>query len=249
MNSLSIDIGNTRSKYELWGDEGYLMEFDNPKLHMLPDLIKKYEIEGVIVSSVNQNPEGLIGFLKEGTKSRIVHFDHNEIKKYGHKIKYRGSVGADRIAAYLGTLCLPAKGGALVADLGTALTLDVVDKDENFCGGTISLGLNTRMKALASSTKRLPEITDAGEYRAFGCDTQSCIAAGAINGVLGEIQFAAERARHEFDVRYTVFTGGDGEKIYKLFKDESESLYDPHLVGRGLDRHLRVNYFRDCSLS
>jgi type III pantothenate kinase len=44
----------------------------------------------------------------------------------------------------------------LVIDTGTCITLDFVDKQANYLGGSIHPGLNMRMKAMHTFTGKLP---------------------------------------------------------------------------------------------
>ena len=242
MNTLSIDIGNTRTKYDFWADDGLLGREEIPDAKALIDLIQRGSVEGVIVSSVNEDPAELISSLKTSTNCKIVNFNKEEIKKYGNLIQYKGNVGADRIAAYLGTQDLYKECPMLIVDMGTAMTLDIADVEGRYRGGNISLGYHSRLKALASSTKLLPLVNDCDHYISFGNDTISSIQSGAINGVMGEISFAAKRAQEEYDIRHTVMTGGDAKVFYHLMQNQIDCIYDPYLVSRGLNRHLRMFY-------
>ena len=243
MKTLTIDIGNTRRKYDFWDDDGFIFRREIPDTEALVEEIKRESVEGVIVSSVNEHPEELVETLKRHTKCRVVNFNNQEIEKYGDKIHYKGNVGADRIAAFLGAEDLVPGNAMLVVDMGTAMTLDVADNRGTYRGGNISLGFHSRLKALASSARLLPEIENTGVYISFGNDTLSSIQSGAINGVLGEIRYAALRAEKEFDIKKTIFTGGDSEWFYFMLNKDLDCLMDPYLVGRGLNRHLRMYYF------
>ena len=49
---------------------------------------------------------------------------------------------------------------AIVVDLGTATTFDVVDADGAFVGGAIAPGCGLGMDALATRTAQLPHVSD-----------------------------------------------------------------------------------------
>ena len=60
-------------------------------------------------------------------------------------------VGADRVANAYGAkkkYSLP----AIIVDIGTATTFDIVSKDGDFLGGVIMPGLNLQFKSLNSNT-------------------------------------------------------------------------------------------------
>ena len=63
---------------------------------------------------------------------------------------------------------------AIVVDLGTATTLDVVAADGAYIGGAIAAGQQLGLDALASRTARLPRIELAAPERVIGRDTVAC---------------------------------------------------------------------------
>lgn len=243
MNTLTIDIGNTHTKYDFWADDGFLIRKEFEDTDALIESVGSLSVEGIIVSSVKENPGRLISRLNESTPCKVVCFNQAEIEKYKEKIQYKGKIGSDRIAAYLGGEALFPGLPMLVVDLGTALTIDVADDEGKYRGGNISLGFISRMKALSTATSLLPEVEKSEGYISFGDNTVRSIQSGAINGVIGEIKFAAERAKQEYNIKKTVITGGDGLRFYDLLNKETDCFYDPYLVGRGLNRHLRMYYF------
>src|SRR3984893_6439870 len=50
------------------------------------------------------------------------------------------------------------KGPLIVVDFGTATTLDVVDRDGNYCGGVIAPGINLSLAALQMAAAELPHL-------------------------------------------------------------------------------------------
>lgn len=207
------------------------------------DAARKYSVESVIVSSVKKDHQALIKKIEDALNLQVVDFNQAEIGKYGSRILYQGGVGPDRIAAYIGAEEAFPSVAKLIADAGTALTLDVADSDGKFCGGSISLGLNSRLKDLAGATSLLPEVGFTGNYVSFGHSTEEAITSGAVNGIIGEIFYAEYRAKKEYKVEMTVLTGGDAEFFYEtVFHDYPDYVCDPRLVTRGLNRHLRTFY-------
>lgn len=246
MNTLSIDIGNNRIKLDYWADEGIISRTESNALPIdeIKQRVKDNDIKGIIVSSVRKNSEEVIKELKEKSGCDvIINFNQEEISKYRDKIKYKGNVGADRIAAYIGANeCI--KGAKLIVDAGTAITLDVVDKENNYCGGNISLGLQSRMKALADATSLLPKVVDIKDLSNFGNDTKSAIEDGARNGVIGEILYTIELAKSEYNIDWVFITGGDSEIFLTAIERKWKNcISDACLVGRGLNYHLRKFYF------
>src|SRR5207237_9669178 len=78
--------------------------------------------------------------------------------KTGLKIRYRNplQVGADKIANAIGGLSMFPGRNLLIVDFGTATTICAVNKDKEYLGGIISLGIQASMAALESRTAQLP---------------------------------------------------------------------------------------------
>lgn len=247
MNTLTIDIGNNRIKLEYWNQDNLIHHqvYDELPFSCINEKMNEWDIKGIILASVRTNVEETVNKLKNITGCHtVVNFNMNEIKKYGDKIKYEGNIGADRVAAFLGAQSV-FKGAKLIVDAGTALTLDVADKEGKFCGGNISLGMVSRLKALANAACLLPLVESKGEVEAFGHDTVSAIKAGVKNGIVGEILFNAELGKKIFDIEGIIMTGGDAEYIYPtVSKHWKNCLWDKFLVGKGLNYHLRTFYLQ-----
>lgn len=242
MNTLTVDIGNSRTKYEVWTGNDCLDQKVDLSHDEIISLIIEFDIKGVIVSSVKQDPSALLKFVSDNAGVVAVDFSQSEISKYAGLMRYKGNVGPDRIAAFLGSKSIFCNKPVLIVDAGTALTLDISDNEGRFCGGNISLGLQSRVKCLANAALRLPDIGQMDKYVSFGYDTLTSIQSGAINGVMGEIIFAASRAVTEYGIEKILITGGDGARIKDLLNERLDLYFDPYLVGRGLNRHLREFY-------
>ena len=123
------------------------------------------------------------------------------------------SVGADRLccaaAAFdrLGTACV-------VADFGTAITIDCVNDKGLFLGGAIMPGLAMSAEALCRSTSQLPQVDPARPDWTFGKDTRQAIAGGVVNGARGALRQFVEAYATELQHWLPVIaTGGDAELV------------------------------------
>ncbi len=123
-------------------------------------------------------------------------------------------LGQDRIADALGAgvfLTPP----YLVVDMGTAVTIDLVDARGHYAGGAIAPGMSAFVDYLASRTAQLPAINpaDADCTLSIGKDTVQAMSVGCakgfcklVDGLIADIErdfFGGESA-----FRKTVFTGG-----------------------------------------
>jgi type III pantothenate kinase len=87
----------------------------------------------------------------------------------------------------------------IVVDLGTATTVDAVDRDGHFAGGAILPGVEMGVAALATRTAQLPHVTVAMPASALGLDTASAIRSGTVLGHLGAIRELVARMSAELD--------------------------------------------------
>ena len=123
------------------------------------------------------------------------------------------ALGTDRVcaavAAYdqLGTACV-------VADFGSAVTLDLVSEEGAFLGGTISPGLAMSLKALAENTDQLPTLSARQPDWVVGKTTEQCMIGGVIFAARGALRERVEAYATELGSWPTVIlTGGDAELI------------------------------------
>ena len=158
------------------------------------------------------------------------------------------TLGADRLAAAVGANGLFPRRNLLIADAGTALTIDVVDSEDRYRGGNISPGVELRLKALHKFTSRLPMVAvDMEDDSYFGHDTASAIGCGVRWGLVNEIAGAFALAKREYGCELLILTGGSGENLFhdlkKVIPEGIGLEYNPELVARGL--LLAYNYNHD----
>jgi type III pantothenate kinase len=131
------------------------------------------------------------------------------------RVERPADVGADRLLNALAAARLHGT-PAIVADFGTATTLDCVAADGAFVGGAIAPGLELGLEALAGRTAKLPRVELRAPDRAIGRDTVSAIQSGAIlgyqalaDGLIARIraELAETAGRPATDVR-VILTGG-----------------------------------------
>jgi type III pantothenate kinase len=119
--------------------------------------------------------------------------------KTGLQIAYRRpeELGVDRLAnAVAASERFPGR-NAIVADLGTATTLDVVSAERVYHGGIIAPGLRIGMQALQAETARLPAVPIVKPESACGRSTVESIQAGLFFGHVGMIRELARRLSAE----------------------------------------------------
>jgi type III pantothenate kinase len=141
-------------------------------------------------------------------------------------------LGADRWVAMLAAWSL-ANGACIVADAGTALTVDVIDKSGAHLGGMIAAGLHTSEKAVLGATRFPTRDKPLTNHAGLGLDTEACVRQGAMLSCLG----ALDRAAATLPAAKRYLTGGDAEI---LLPHLSGWEHRPTLVFEGLLRLARL---------
>ncbi|MDR1649107.1 MAG: type III pantothenate kinase [Synergistaceae bacterium] len=152
----------------------------------------------------------------------------------GMEIRYAAphEVGADRI---VNAVAGRHKYGApvIVADYGTAITLDVVSPDGAYLGGVIAPGLVTGVQALFSRAAKLPQVKLELPPSVIGRNTSESTQSGILHGNAGLTDRLVEKIREELGVAATVVaTGGDAELMASISKTIER--VDPWLTLDGL---------------
>ncbi|NBB74546.1 MAG: type III pantothenate kinase [Bacteroidetes bacterium] len=128
----------------------------------------------------------------------------------------RESVGTDRLCAAsaafdrLGSACV-------IADFGTAITIDCVNGEGVFLGGVIMPGLRMSAGALAERTAQLPDVDVAvgepPEY-VYGKTTEQAIFAGLVYGARGALRERVEAYATDLGAwPLVILTGGDAKLV------------------------------------
>ncbi|MFH1145268.1 MAG: type III pantothenate kinase [Candidatus Eisenbacteria bacterium] len=149
-----------------------------------------------------------------------------------------GSLGADRIAnaAAVAGGRLP----AIVVDMGTATTFDVIRRGGRYVGGAIAPGIRTSAEELFHRAARLAKVEIRKPSRRIGRTTEESIQAGLYYGAIGTIDGIVRRLEAELGGPARVIaTGG----LAQLISSGSETIQeiDEALTLRGLLRIARLN--------
>jgi type III pantothenate kinase len=129
------------------------------------------------------------------------------------RIDNPAEAGADRVANTAAVQKLYG-GPAIVLDLGTATTFDVVSDEGEYLGGAIAPGLGISAEALVRSTARLPKVALSIPEQAIGRSTVSAMQSGLVFGYVGLVKELVGRLKGELGGNPKVIaTGGMAELI------------------------------------
>ena len=119
-------------------------------------------------------------------------------------------LGCDRFAAAIGARALAPDQAVIVANCGTATTIDAITAEGVFLGGMILPGLGLMASSLARNTAQLPQIADMAPLPAgFADNTDDAILSGCLAAQTGAI----ERAVRMHGAQACLLSGGAAPRI------------------------------------
>ena len=164
----------------------------------------------------------------------------NHMTDTGIRIDYDSprEVGTDRIVNAV-AVYKKYGGPAIIVDMGTAITFDVITEAGSYLGGAISPGIRIAQEGLFGMTAQLPKIELRVPERAIETTTSDSINSGIVYGYIGMVDGVIGQIEKELIENYKVkkeinviATGGFSELI------SSESKYiniiEPDLMLEGL---------------
>jgi type III pantothenate kinase len=245
---LAVEVGNSNTTFGLFATSGeltsaYRLSTERERMPdewfaMLAALLASdghdlSEVDGAIISSVVPS---VTTWLVDMTRTRLridpvivtgdldvgLDLDVDEPRQ----------LGADRIVD-----CVAAfhryGGPAIIVDLGTATTFDVVGRNGAYKGGAIAAGVATSLQALAGNAAQLFNVELHMPEAVIGRNTADQLRSGIVAGHLAMLEGMIERTRAELGTdAQVIVTGG----LAPLFADRSSLLdhFDADLTLHGL---------------
>ena len=228
---LVIDIGNSNIVMGTYADKELMKHWrvstDRQKTGdeygmLINDLFRYQGIEisdvtDIIISSVV--PPLVVPFVKMCERYfKIKPLLVGPGMKTGIVLHYENprAIGADRIVNVIGAFDQYG-GPAIVIDIGTATTFDVINDVGDFMGGVIAPGIMASSDALINSTAKLPGVELVPPKNIICHNTIHGMQAGIIFGYVGQIDEIVRRIKAEYgsDKMKVIATGGMATMIYK----------------------------------
>lgn len=237
--NLLLDIGNSRMKWvqqspDDW--QGGAIDIDQDSLAV--ELDRHWSSwkrpEKLVVSSVAANDINQI--LRQWVSLHWAieaHFVTSPPEQFGLANRYEdpAQLGCDRWLAMLAAMQISAPPLCVIA-CGTAVTLDVINKDREFCGGLIFPGLHLLRQGLVTGTAAIGTIeTKVSEVPAL--NTAQGAGSGTLLGLVGAIRFIMDVYEQKFGSNMVfMITGGDAELIQSHL--QRDCIVEPELTLKGL---------------
>ena len=245
---LTIDVGNTNMVFSLFSGEALAGSFrlttvagrtsDELGMDIWNQLsrleLKPEELEAVIISSVVPPvmaalTDALVRYL--GKTPIVVDVDVDPGLPYG--VVSNEHLGTDRSVACVAAIH---KYGAplILADMGTATTVDAISRQGVYMGGCITAGARISIEALFQKTALLPQVNLALPERVLSGTAVGQIQAGAVLGYIGAMEYLIQQAKAEMGEpeAKVVATGG----LARMIADNTEMIdvVDSQLILDGL---------------
>lgn len=234
-NILLMDMGNSRCKVALTSaDQLNIVEkhsWDNADfesthwLEQLTNLKNNYSsVNEILVSSVSSEEkkskvsdwcEKVFGLKPIFYQSQDLYESKNKdlINSYDEPV----ALGVDRWLAMVGAFERTKKAFA-VLDAGTAITLDLVDKDGKHLGGHIVPGARLMQKALFGDTGKIAfgaklDPSKASAEQWLGQNSMQAVELGTYQAALGYLSSCLERLNGHYHIEEIYVCGGDGAQM------------------------------------
>jgi type III pantothenate kinase len=249
VNIIAIDIGNTNISVGLFldGNEDFIRTIPGgAEAELRQCLVESWRKIPVLESSKERKRDGVIvvSSVKPAWTDLVRQIAQEDLSE---KIRVIGQdiplpiavwlddpkkVGTDRVVAAAAAYDV-VEDAVVVADFGTAVTIDLVDEHGVFQGGVICPGFEVSAQALKDHTAQLPMVTVHRPSGPYGKNTADAINSGLYYSIIGAMEEIIRRYAEEIG-RWpqTIITGAGAE----IIKDDCPFVdnYVPHLVVKGI---------------
>jgi len=252
MNLIAIDIGNTKIKVAFFlDDEEKLLKTvasaDMDMKSQLADILAecwdltplvesaKEPVRNCMIVACSVNPQltetvGEIVADELDTKMLVIGKDVPLPIETATDDALK--VGTDRLVSAAAAYAV-VEDAVVVADFGTAVTIDLVDEKGVFMGGSISPGFNLSLAAMNTGTAQLPVVEMRKPRQVYGVNTEEAMRAGVYWSAVGLLETICRKYAEQIGKwPQVVLTGGAAEMI----KDDCEFVdsWVSDLVVRGI---------------
>ena len=247
---LAVDVGNNRVKIGSFSAVAASWIPEPQRVWALPGAMPSlHQIVAGCARSEQQRLDWWIGSVNRPTTSRLLDWlgenrpdDHITLLASGDlplkvEVPRPDMVGIDRLlAAVAANRIRQADRPAVIVDLGTAITIDLVSARGAFQGGAILPGIEMSARALHDYTDLLPriemsELADPPEP--LGKATEPAMRSGLYWGTVGAVRELASRMLPHTSTEPELFvTGGAGPMVAKLLRETAHHV--PHLTLAGI---------------
>lgn len=225
-----IDLGNTSAKMALYRQGQEVWYGEQLGHDQLREQLDTWRPDRVAYARVGADHTDLAAWLQARFEVTILTWQ----TPVPVQVRYQTpeTLGMDRLAAVIGAWHRYPGQTALVIDLGTCITYDLITADGQYLGGGISPGMHMRFRAMHHFTAKLPLTQPQADVPLVGQSTVSCLQSGVIHGITAEIDGIVANYTSEWPDLQVILCGGDAVFFEKRIKPANFA--DQKLVLLGL---------------
>jgi type III pantothenate kinase len=257
MDAIAIDIGNSTISMAVFTgqklDRTETIPIEQVDTRKLSDILRAFrEICGpqplgaktvpVVVCSVNST---ILELVEQAVGNAL---DQNILligREFPLEMKVAvenpDTVGSDRLLTAFAAYQV-VESAVVVADFGTATTIDCVNDNGIFLGGVILPGMNLSARSLSEHTTALPHVSPKLPTDTFGINTETAIQNGIYFGAIGALREIVERYAEQLGRWPQVVATGGFSKLILQHCDFIDS-HVPDLCLDGL--YLAYRHYRE----
>lgn len=237
---LTVDIGNSGIKWGIWQEDQLVLAEDG----VYEKGAIKAVLDDVFSGAPNQDEVWVSCVAGEDVEQALTQWMQREWSVEPNFLRTRAELcgvqnmypdpsdhGVDRWAALLGAKKLY-DDPVCIVDVGTAVTVDLMDENGVHRGGRIMPGLEMMRTSLLQNTDGVKAVD--GDCPGFAITTADAVSSGTLHMLqAGLIEVCVSAKERLGDTMKIIITGGMAEKMQPLL-DLPDMRHEPHLVLHGL---------------
>lgn len=238
-SNIVIDAGNSSIKIGEFVDSRLIGTTSFTEVSQIVPFLRSKNIQRIIISSVARQSVQIAEEIGSVAVEEINIFGHSTPIPFENHYKTKETLGLDRLAGLAGAQQLFPGQNALVIDIGTCITYDMLVGGQHYFGGSISPGVDMRFRAMHEFTERLPMVSAYGDVDLVGDSTIGAMTSGVILGIIAELQGIIAQYNTRYPQMVVLVCGGGAKRFESNLKEPIFAL--PELVLVGLNRILEYN--------
>ncbi|MFT3845873.1 MAG: type III pantothenate kinase [Lacibacter sp.] len=230
--TICFDFGNTRLKAAVFENDHLteIIVLSDDSRDTIEEIIKQYKPGYSVLSSVVNHQPIVEDILAHYTSFHKL--SHITKLPFTTPVGKPETIGADRLALCAASVYLFPNKNNLAIGLGTCITYNFINNQNQFLGGSISPGLEMRFKAMHGFTAKLPLVNMEWNFPLIGYDTKTNLLSGVAWGMAKEIDGIIDAYAEKYGNFNVLLTGGDTLHFAPLLKNQIFA--DPQLIFKGL---------------
>jgi len=230
--TICFDFGNTRLKAAVF-EQDQLKEIiilKDDSTESMEEIVQQFKPSFSILSSVINHQPVVEEVLAKHTSFHKLSYQTK--LPFTTPVGKPETIGADRLALCAASVHLFPGKNNLAIGIGTCITYNFINNQNQFLGGSISPGLEMRFKSMNQLTALLPLVKMEWNFPLIGYDTKTNLLSGVAWGMAKEIDGIIDAYAEKYGNFNVLLTGGDTVHFAPLLKNMIFA--DPQLIFKGL---------------